>query len=247
MQLWEYLLLFSSPLVGGLPAFYLSNKRPKLVRFIMLFNGAFILGVVLVQLLPDLFSHGNHATGLWMLLGFALQLLLEEWSGGVEHGHVHNHGHKNSSWLAFSIMLGLCLHALIEGLPLGGYRAFTEIYHNKQGDDEFYHLLMSITVHNIPAAFALASFLLVSGIRQLSTVLLLILFAAMSPLSAFFAQFLFKDPDVLLLLLSIVTGNLLQIGSTILFENDAHTSHQFSWGKWVALILGFLLAGLRFH
>jgi zinc transporter ZupT len=246
MHIWEYLLLFLTPFIGGIPAFYLGDRKPKLVRFIMLFNGAFILGVVLVQLLPDLFAKGDRYTGLWMLLGFAIQLLLEEWSGGVEHGHVHSHGRK-TGWLAFSIMLGLCLHALIEGLPLGGYRTFAQAFNEQNGDNQFYHLLMSITVHNIPAAFALTSFLLMSGLKKISTSLLLLVFAGMSPLAAFFAQFFFQDPNVLHVLLSIVTGNLLQIGSTILFENDAHTSHHFSWGKWLALLLGFALSAIHFH
>lgn len=246
MHIWEYLLLFLTPFIGGIPAFYLGNKQPKLVRFIMLFNGAFILGVVLVQLLPDLFAKGNHYTGLWMLLGYGLQMLLEEWSGGIEHGHVHAHG-KNPGWLAFSIMLGLCLHALIEGLPLGGYRTFMDTLVEKNGDNQFYHLLMSITVHNIPAAFALTSFLLVSGLKKGLALVLLLVFAAMSPLSAWFAQFFFQDPQVLSILLSVVTGNLLQIGSTILYENDAHSSHHFSWGKWLALGLGFALSAIHFH
>jgi zinc transporter ZupT len=246
MQIWEYLLLLLTPFIGGVPAFFLGTKRPKLVRYIMLFNGAFIVGVVLVQLLPDLFAKGDHYTGVWMLLGFGIQMLLEEWSGGVEHGHVHAHG-KKSGWLAFSIMLGLCLHALIEGLPLGGYRSFMQNLLDKSGDDQFYHLLLSILIHNIPAAFALSSFLLLSGIKRWSAALLLFVFAAMSPLAAFFAQYFLQDPQVLLILLSMVTGNLLQIGSTILFEHDAHHSHHFSWGKWLALLLGFALAAIHFH
>lgn len=246
MHIWEYLLLLLTPLIGGIPAFYLGNKQPKLVRYVMLFNGAFILGVVLVQLLPDLFAKGDHYTGLWMLMGFGLQMLLEEWSGGIEHGHVHTHG-KNARWLAFSIMLGLCLHALIEGLPLGGYRNFMDTMMEKSGDNQFYHLLMSITVHNIPAAFALTSFLLMSGLRKWWTLILLLVFASMTPLSAWFAQFFFQDPEILMILLSVVTGNLLQIGSTILYENDAHTSHHFSWKKWLALALGFALSAIHFH
>jgi zinc transporter ZupT len=246
MHLWEYLLLFLTPFIGGILAFFFANKNPKLVRYLMLFNGAFILGVVLVQLLPDLFSKGDRYTGVWMLLGFAIQLLLEEWSGGVEHGHVHAHG-KKSVWLAFSIMIGLCLHALIEGLPLGGYRAFMQTFSEKNSDDPFYHLLLSITVHNIPAAFALTSFLLLSGLKNLPALLLLLVFASMTPIAAFSAQFFIQNPQSLVVLLSIVTGNLLQIGSTILYENDAHATHRFSMGKWVAIVLGFGLSAIHFH
>jgi zinc transporter ZupT len=246
MYSWEYLLLFLTPIIGGVLAFSLGNKKPKVVRYTMLFNGAFILGVVLVQLLPDLFSKGDHYTGLWMLLGFGLQMLLEEWSGGVEHGHIHAHGQK-TGWLAFSIMLGLCLHALIEGLPLGGYRAFIHSIQGSNSENQFHHLFLSILIHNIPAAFALTSFLLMSGIQRWSSAIFLLLFASMAPIAAFSAQFFLNSPSTLAILLSIVTGNLLQIGSTILFENDAHSSHHFSIGKWLALILGFGLSAIHFN
>lgn len=249
MHIWEYLLLFLTPFIGGIFAFMLGAKKPKLIRYVMLFNGAFIVGVVLMQLLPDLFKKGDHYTGIWMVLGFGLQMLLEEWSGGVEHGHVHTH-EKKSGWLAFSIMAGLCLHAMIEGLPLGNYRTFVDSFStgvDTGGHGQFYHLLLSIMIHNIPAAFALTSFLLMSGINRWFALLLLFVFAVMSPAAAFFAQFFLQDPQVLLILLSVVTGNLLQIGSTILFENDAHTAHHFSLGKWLALCCGFVLSALHFH
>lgn len=246
MYIWEYLLLFLTPIIGGILAFTLGNKKPKLVRYTMLFNGAFILGVVLVQLLPDLFSKGDRYTGLWMLLGFGLQMLLEEWSGGVEHGHIHAN-EQRPGWLAFSIMLGLCLHSLIEGLPLGGYRSFMHSIQGSSSDSQFHHLFLSILMHNIPAAFALTSFLLMSGINRLSSAIFLLLFALMAPIAAFSAQFFLSSPSTLAILLSVVTGNLLQIGSTILFENDAHSSHHFSIGKWLALILGFGLSAIHFH
>jgi len=246
MYIWEYLLLFLTPIIGGILAFTLGNKKPKLVRYTMLFNGAFILGVVLVQLLPDLFSKGDRYTGLWMLLGFGLQMLLEEWSGGVEHGHIHAN-EQRPRWLAFSIMLGLCLHSLIEGLPLGGYRSFMHSIQGSNSDSQFHHLFLSILMHNIPAAFALTSFLLMSGINRFSSAIFLLLFALMAPIAAFSAQFFLSSPSTLAILLSIVTGNLLQIGSTILFENDAHSSHHFSIGKWLALILGFGLSAIHFH
>jgi zinc transporter ZupT len=250
MHLWEYLLLFLTPFVGGLPAFGISKLKPSLTKLILLFNGAFILGVALLQLVPEVFSHAQPQTGLWVLGGFVLQMLLEEWSGGVEHGHVHaEHGKKN---LAIPVLLGLCLHAFIEGLPLGAYREFMDglehhHHHHGSSNDNFHHLLFGVILHNIPASFALCSFFLISGYKRWPAIGLLTIFAITAPVSAFLAQHFLNNSAWLQVLLAMVTGNLLQIGASLLFENDGHSSHHFSWRKWLALLVGFGLAALHFH
>jgi zinc transporter ZupT len=248
MQVWEYLLLFLTPFIGALPAFGITKQRPDLVKPILLFNGAFIMGVVLMQLIPDLFLAGGHEAGWWMLGGFVLQLLLEEWSGGVEHGHVHAHAHAGK--LAIPVLIGLCLHAFIEGLPLGAYRGFMDIaghVHEHRQNDNFHHLLFGIILHNLPASFALCTFFLMSGFKKQTTLLMLFFFAATAPIAALLAEHFLSNKTWLQALLAMVTGNLLQIGASLLFENDAHSAHHFSWRKWLALLLGFGLAALHFH
>lgn len=116
MGILEYLLLFSSVLIGGGLAFYLRRNDRNLVQLLLSFSGAYILGITFLHLVPETY-HGNSQIGFFVLVGFFIQLLLEQLSRGVEHGHIHAFSNTNTS-AAFAIMVGLCLHAFIEGLPL---------------------------------------------------------------------------------------------------------------------------------
>ena len=64
-------------------------------------------------------SHDHGAmkiVGLFIMLGIVFQIILEYFSKGAEHGHVHIHDKMTSMpWLLFG---SLCLHALFEGMPI---------------------------------------------------------------------------------------------------------------------------------
>ena len=81
----------------------------------------YLFAVSVIHLIPELFHHHpKDSIGIFILLGFLIQILLEFFSKGIEHGHFHK-----QKIIPFSVMLSLCLHALIEGVPLGG-----ELVHN---------------------------------------------------------------------------------------------------------------------
>ena len=66
--------------------------------------------------MPELFyEYPTNEIGIFILIGFIIQMFLEYFSQGIEHGHFHK---KNI--IPISIMLSVCLHALLEGIPLGG-------------------------------------------------------------------------------------------------------------------------------
>ena len=77
MTLADYSLLFISVIVGGGLAFLLENRRSEqLLKLILSFSGAYLLGITILHLLPGLFPEGNMSTGLWMVAGFISHLLL---------------------------------------------------------------------------------------------------------------------------------------------------------------------------
>ena len=80
------------------------------------------------------------------------------------------------------MMLGLCLHSYLEGMPLSG-KINSATAHNNS-------LLTGIILHHIPVAFALMSMLVASGIKKSSAVFYLLLFAGMAPLGSFTSQLL---------------------------------------------------------
>src|SRR3546814_20503186 len=95
---------------------------------------------------------------------FAFQIILEQFSGGIEHGHMHIHDPTPA--FPYAIMVSLCVHAFLEAMPLQGH-------HHEE-------LLWGIALHHIPAAFVLGSILLQHRVKKWGVVFLLILFAVIS-------------------------------------------------------------------
>lgn len=233
MNAWQYALLFLSVLLGGGAGLFLRRNEPVLLRLLLSFGGAYILGIAALHLLPGVFAAGHPSAGLWLLLGFFIQMLLEQFSRGVEHGHIHTHSHAPTNY-GLQILLGLCLHAFIEGMPLSGYTAFQEATGHVH---EANHLLYSILIHNPPASFALVVLLVQSHFSRRFIIGSLLLFSAMSPLGALVAQRFILDPLALNRIMAVVVGSFLHISTTILFEGDDR-QHHISWRKMLAIAAG---------
>ena len=237
MGVLEYGLLVFSVLAGGAVAFWVKNYSKKTVQLVLSFSGAYILGITVLHLMPGIFQNQTSSIpmGIWILAGFFLQLILEQLSSGVEHGHIHASDHLKSS-MVFTIMLGLCIHAIMEGLPLEGYDQFHQSTHRESHGH--HHFLYGIVLHKAPAAFALAFLLLLSQIKPRLVVLYLIIFAMMTPLGAAIGHYLELDLKTYRVLIAIVVGSFLHIATTILFEVDSTHHHRISWEKMLTIILG---------
>ncbi|NJN33858.1 MAG: hypothetical protein HC817_06025 [Saprospiraceae bacterium] len=129
--------------------------------------GAYLLGIIVLHLIPDAYAEGNQQIGLWVLGGFFIQLALEQLSLGVEHGHIHDHHHTSKPLFALQVMLGLSIHALIEGLPLSIYADLHEhASHNHHHNHNHNSLFYGVIMHKAPEAFALALLLLMSHFEK---------------------------------------------------------------------------------
>ncbi len=234
MSFYQYLILFFVPVLGGISALVLQNRNTVInLKYLIAFSGAYLLGISILHLLPEAYHDDYMVTGKYILLGFFIQVILEQFSSGIEHGHMHSH-HKTGQII--SIMLGLSIHSLIEGLPLAGD------FHHHDTQNPF---LYGIALHKLPAAFALVVVLLNTHLSKLKIFSLLIFFAAISPSSAWLAAHLgiaehFSDKHMGLLI-GLVVGSFLHISTTILFESSSE-SHRFSPKKILAILVGILLA-----
>ncbi len=229
MELWEYFLLLGAALLGGGMAFFIQRQQVRLVQCLISFSGAYLLGLAISHLIPDLFASSRiQNPGLWILTGFSFQLLLESLSKGIEHGHIHHLHHTK----VLPIMLGLILHAFMEGLPLSGY----EHLEHHPGLNA---LLFGIVMHKAPAAFALTSLLLFAELPKARVLLLLGLFSLSTPFAAFLSGFTGISLHILYILLAMVTGSFLHLSTSILFESSTGRSHSVSWEKFLAIVLGF--------
>lgn len=228
MSLAEYVLLFASVIAGGALGLHLPGLHHRHVHLVLTVSGAYLLSVTALHLLPEAFGVGGVQPGWALLLGFFLQIVFEQMSGGVEHGHIHAHeGDK----LALPVLVGLSFHALLEGSPLTLDHAALHHGHDHN------HLLLGIALHKLPAGFALSVLLARAGYRRAITWALLLVFASMSPAGALLSEAL-MDPRWTPYLLALVSGSLLHVGTTILFEADGTHHHRVSWRKLAAVAAG---------
>ncbi|MCB0519978.1 MAG: ZIP family metal transporter [Lewinellaceae bacterium] len=239
MPAWQLLLLFFSVLIGGGSGFYFQKEKKGLLQIVLSFSGSYILGIAVLHLMPWVFSGGDHQPGLWILAGFFVQLLLEQLSVGVEHGHIHA-PHKFSNTFVLSVMAGLCIHAFVEGMPLSYYG---EMHQAEVGAGHTHnHLLYGIILHHIPAAFALVVLLLVSQLQKKWVWLCLFIFAAMSPLGALLADSISIPTPWQKSILAFAVGSLLHISTVILFEMDSSSHHYISTKKLAAIAAGLFIS-----
>ncbi len=230
-----YSFLIISVLVGALMVMIFKPKE-NAIRLLLSFSGSYLLAITILHLLPEVFgpAHQGHMheivspkkVGSFILLGILLQSILESFSKGAEHGHIHQNSNSNQfPWLLF---VSISLHALSEGIPI-----------SYQEDSD---LLWAIIVHKIPISFILATFLFNSNLPKTYSYLFLVLFALMSPLgllaSEKFEFFIHYHKEIT----SITIGVFLHISTIILFESAK--DHKFNYRKFLVILLGMGVAFL---
>jgi zinc transporter ZupT len=231
MNFLQYSILFFSLLIGGGSAFFFKKNSGQYLQLILSFSGAYIIGITALHLIPETFHHGEAMLGAWLLLGFFGQLVLEQLSKGIEHGHIHV-PHQPNMGFVIQVMLGLSIHSFVEGMPLNTPIA-ADIHHHDHS-----HLLWGIILHEMPASFALVSLLLSSGFKKSLVLVCMFLYASMSSLGALTAQWLSPSPEMSQVLMAVVIGTFLHISTTILFEVDNSQHHKISYKKLLVIALG---------
>jgi zinc transporter ZupT len=89
------ILTLSIPLIavviGALIAAATTKNSVKFKQLLLSFSGSFLLSITLIELIPEVLSvHSNQKTAsLFILFGILLQIILESFSKGAEHGHSH--------------------------------------------------------------------------------------------------------------------------------------------------------------
>jgi zinc transporter ZupT len=189
--------------------------------------------------IPDIYADGQAKMGVFILLGFLVQLILEYFSGGIEHGHVHVHKGQALPWVLF---ISLSVHSIIEGIPLGNeYMGIVNTHDHGHGS-----LFWGIIFHQIPVAIALMTLLINTKLSQIQSWLVLILFAIMTPLGVLLGFNM--SPTQLGLdvhvILAIVVGMFLHISTTIIFETTEN--HKFNLMKLMSIVVGCGLAMLMY-
>ena len=215
------ILPFFGAVLGMGIGYKIHDKSSKGLKLILSFSGAFLLGVTIFHLMPEVFSKVNNKPGLWIVSGIILQILLENLSQGTEHGHSHI---KSNEYLPWILFLSLCLHAFIEGLPLG---------HESS-------LVWGIFIHKIPIGMILFYMIWDTKSTKTLKITVLFIFAIMSPLGSITLEYNHSLQNYQTQITAIVMGMLLHISTTILFESNQ--GHAFNIRKLLSILLAFVIS-----
>lgn len=215
-----------------IPLFY-KKWRGKYIDALLTFSASFLLGITCLHLIPDSVSRMGHYAGILLLAGFFSQQIVQRLSHGLEHGHSHSiDGISPTKAIAWSIFIGLAVHAFSEGLPLG------IIYPDKS---TLPSLVLAIGLHKIPEIILVVSLFLTVGYSRLKSFLWLLLFSLLTPLAALAALYLglrfHVVAEFLPWCIPFVAGVFIQISTTIFYENSSK-SHQFKKGNWLIILAG---------
>ncbi|MGB0305925.1 MAG: ZIP family metal transporter [Flavobacteriaceae bacterium] len=218
----HYFLPITAVILGGLSILIWKPKELRLIKLLLAFSGTFLLSITVLEMLPNVYQSNGAVIGYWVLGGIVLQLLLESFSKGAEHGHIHI---SQSSGLPWAILISLCLHSVLEGIPIH--------YHD--------HLAIGIFLHKLPIAMLLSYFLLQSHQSKIQAVALFLLFGISTPLGTYLSSYDFVY-DAYVELSALVAGMFLHISTTIIFESA--DGHRFNSSKIISILLGIAFAVL---
>ena len=228
--MWNLFGLFITVIFFGSCIFFIKNE-PKFLKLLLSFSGAFLIGIAFMVLLPEVFEKPLPYLGLFVVIGFIIQLILELITEGAEHGHIHVHsdGEKVSPFL---LLFGLSIHAFLEGTPL-----ISNIGTNIQNS-----LVLGIIVHNIPISLSLMGLFLHYGLSKFKSIVFLTIFALMTPLGSIFGKFVITDSleSLFPYIMAVVVGIFLHVSTSILFETGEN--HKYNLQKFTTVIIGLIMA-----
>lgn len=232
-----YIVPFFAVIIGYCIALLLQPKNKKSIKLLMAFSGSFLLTLTVTHLLPhvydiemhdalataDTHNHGGaKSIGFFIMAGIVFQIILEYFSKGAEHGHVHGHNKLDKvPWLLF---ISLCIHALFEGMPLSQHS----------------ELAWGIGIHHLPIAIILTAFFINAELNKKMVFLFMLLFSIMTPLGTLVSSNIPFLNNYYAEISAVVVGILFHISSTIIFESNE--DHKFNINKLIAILLGVVAA-----
>ena len=241
----KLLVLFFTPLLSGLLIFLVPKGKNTNYKMLLVFAGSYLFAITVIHILPELYRQalGLELIGLFVLIGFFLQQLLEYFTSGIEHGHIHttdsphSHPHHQHSVSAIVLLMALCIHAFLEGGMLAEPVSIRPVY-------DTYPILLGIALHRAPAAFALMAVLAAQLRSRKRAVPYLVGFSVAAPIGLLTSTYLANEEVLsstgLVYLYALVCGNFLHISTTIVFESSP--GHKFDPRKMAVAVFGALVA-----
>ena len=186
-------LLFVVTVVGG-AAPLLLRRSDRLLHLLIAFATGIFLGVVFLDLLPEVghtsagagVAHALEEPWLFVLLGVLALYLLESLTihpGGHQHGHAHGAGEDHGEadrrrhrTVGYASLFGLTVHAFTAGLGLTAGLSIEGLRET---------LFWSLVSHKAAESISLTAVFMLASFSTRSVWLLVIAFALATPLGAF--------------------------------------------------------------
>ncbi len=226
--MFDFLLPILSVVIGLFFAVWFLESKTFNLKLLLTFSGAFLLSTTVFELLPDVYKNLDQKyTGVFILSGIILQIILEFFSKGAEHGHLHHHGELKNRfpWLLF---LSLGIHSFLEGFPISANET----------------IVYGVFIHKIPVAILIASYLFSSRISKTKVFLFLVAFALLTPFGTLVSEMIVLSNKLFYSINAVVVGMFFHIATIILFEADE--GHQFHISKIAAIVSAVLIAFLLY-
>jgi len=226
----QILILLSSVAIGGILVEIF--KKQSRLKLLLSFSGGYLLTIIFTHILPETYEFLGQSTGYFILGGFLLQLVLEYFSKGAEHGHTHVH-HLNKTFPTI-ILISLAIHSFIEAIPL----VETHSGHHHFQNEPNQNLLWGIFLHKIPVAVALMTIFKAANVKRYIAWIGLLIFGITAPLGLLTGSYLSAsygfDSNWIL---AVAIGMFLHISTTIIFESNE--GHKLNLMKFIAILFGF--------
>ena len=220
----NFILPIVSVLIGFAIVLIFKPSQQSNLKILLAFSGAFLLSITVFDFLPEVYSSDGKSVGLFIMIGILLQIILEFFSKGAEHGHVHLD--KNANTFPWLLFISLSIHSVLEGLPL----------------DAHDNLIYGVIIHKLPVAIILATFFFASQLSKAKIVFFLLLFALMTPLGFLLSHQLDVFQTSYHEISGLVIGIFLHISTIILFESNE--GHKFNLTKLITIIMAIVIAYL---
>ena len=256
------LALLAVTLLGGVVLEILGNRAIKNLNLILAFGGSYIMGLLFLHLVPEAYSYYStiNIAGIFVLVGFLVQTLLEYISMGLEHAHVHLEGHcvdhDHGKGIPTAAIFSLCVHALLESMPLAEGAGLEHHVHT-MGQMHVHPtmaigspLFIGLALHKLPVALILMGFMKSTETRAIQRWGMLVLFGLMPLIGMWiYDAIIISSIEIpggvrtfMAAVNGLVIGILLHVATTVLFE--AGEGHRFNLMKLGAIIIGLAIAYL---
>lgn len=230
--LWA-LLAFAMTLAGGAFAF----RYQRYLQAIMAFSAGLLIGVVFLDLIPEIVEIAQSAAletrslMLTLIAGFMGIFLLEKLTIIHSEKTHDTPGHHHNVGLAGAI--GLSFHSFLDGLAIGiGFQA---------GNEVGFVVLLAVLAHDFADGLNTVTFMLATRNSRWRTIALLVVDALAPVAGALLAQVLRIDPSVLAFQLAFFAGFLLYLGASDLLP---HVHERPRFALIFSTIAGLLTAGV---